>query len=182
MSLQRNLYFGNTEEIYRFCSEEIFYMQAVYGKEETTVFLINNKDSYILPNGLGFVSKVIDDALLKTSNTMCRIGRSTIINFKYLSIIIGTDTIRLVADVDGQPIEENIKLSVAACEKLAKTKGISKAKQKEYQHKHFEKGYSIKTLGGGPGVTGFMIKEYEPLERPESYYDIGDDEIMFLGV
>lgn len=51
MSINRNLRFGNTEEVFQFCPEEILYMQPVYGKEETTVFLVNN-DCYILPNNL----------------------------------------------------------------------------------------------------------------------------------
>lgn len=183
MSIQRNLHFGNTEEIYQFCPEEILYMQAVCGEEETKVFLIN-KDIYILPNGLGRVSKVIDDTLLKlkTTNTMCRIGRSNIINFNYLSDFIGTDTIRLVADVDGRLMEEKIKISVAACKILAKKQGVSKAEQKQYQHEHFEHGYNITTLGAGSPYTGFICREYEPRERSVDYYDIGDDEIMFLGV
>lgn len=56
MSINRNLRFGNTEEVFLFCPEEILYMQPVYGKEETTVFLVNN-DCYILPNSLKYVSK-----------------------------------------------------------------------------------------------------------------------------
>ena len=182
MGLKRILHFGNTEEIYRFCPEEILYMQAVNGMEETKVFLINHRDTYILPNGLGYVSKIIDDALLKTTNSMCRIGRSSIINLQYLSDIIGTDTVRLVAEVDGITTEENLRISVAACTKLAERRGVSKEAQKEYQRLHFEGGYIEKHIGGGGGYLGFIIKEYEPCARPERYYDINDDEIMFLGV
>ena len=159
-------------------------MQAVNGEEQTKIFLKNNNDCYILPNGLGYVAKVIDDTLLETDDkTMLKVGRSTIINSKCLSDIIGTNTIRLVADVDGQTIETDVPgLSAAACTKLAKTKGLSKAQQRDYQHRHFEPGYRITSSGGGSGYFGFLIKEYEPCERPESYYDIDDDEIMFLGV
>lgn len=34
MSINRNLRFGNTEEVFQFCPEEILYMQPVYGKGE----------------------------------------------------------------------------------------------------------------------------------------------------
>ena len=184
MSIKRNLRFGNTEEMFQFCPEEILYMQAVYGEEETTVFLVNN-DCYILPNGLGYVSKVIDDNLLKTrrtNNSVCRIGRSTIINLNYLDII-GTDTIRLMANINGVSAEGNLKIPVVACNELAKMRGLTKRQQKDYQIEHFKGGYVEKKFGGGPaGYTGFMITSYEPCERPESFYDIGDDEIMFLGV
>ena len=74
MSIKRNLRFGNTEEMFQFCPEEILYMQPVNGAEETTVFLVNG-DYYFLPNGLGYVSKVIDDTLLRsrgTGNSLCR--------------------------------------------------------------------------------------------------------------
>lgn len=183
MSINRNLRFGNTEEVFLFCPEEILYMQPVYGKEETTVFLVNN-DCYILPNSLKYVSKVIDDNLLKSrraNNSVCRIGRYAIINFDYLDII-GTDTIRLLANINGVSTEESLKIPVRQCNKLAKMRGLTKKQQKDYQIKHFKGGYVEKILGGGPGYTGFMIRTYEPCERPESYYDIDDDEIMFLGV
>ena len=183
MSIKRNLRFGNTEEMFQFCPEEILYMHAVYGEEETTVFLVNN-DCYILPNGLGYISKVIAETLLKSRRTncsVCRIGRSTIINLNYLSII-GTDTIRLVAEIDGIKTEENIKVSNRACEKIASAKGLTKRKQEEYQRMHFDGGYVSSSYGGGPGSIGFMVTTYEPCERPESYYDINEDEIMFLGV
>ena len=183
MNIKRDLRFGNTEELFQFCPEEILYMQAVSGEEETTVFLVN-RDYYFLPNGLGYVSSVIDNNLLRsrrTENSVCRIGRSTIINLDYLDII-GTDTIRLIANINGMSIEECLKMPVEKCNELAKIRGLTKKQQKDYQIKHFKGGYVEKILGGGPGYTGFMIKTYEPCERPESYYDIGDDEIMFLGV
>ncbi len=181
MNIIRNLHFGNTEEMFQFCPEEILFMQAVYGEEETTVFLVN-KDYYSLPNGLGYVSKVIDDTLLKSENkinSICRIGRSTIINLDYLNII-GTDTIKLIANIDGISTEESVRIPINACNELAKSRGLSKKQQKNYQIKHFQGGYVEEILGGG--YTSFIIRTYEPCERPESYYDIGDDEIMFLGV
>jgi len=184
MSIKRSLRFGNTEEIFQFCPEEILYMQAVYREEATRGFLVNT-DSYILPNGLGNVSKVIDDISLRTRITdisVCKIGRSTIINLNYLDII-GTDTIRLVANINGVSTEESLNIPVDKCNELAKIRGLTKKQQKDYQIKHFKGGYVEKKFGGGPaGYTGFMITSYEPCERPESYYDIGDDEIMFLGV
>jgi len=184
MSIKRSLRFGNTEEIFQFCPEEILYMQAVYREEATRVFLVNT-DSYILPNGLGYVSKVIDDTSLRTritDNSVCKIGRSTIINLEYLDII-GTDMIRLMANINGVSTEGSIKIPVVQCNELAKMRGLTKKQQKDYQIKHFKGGYVEKKFGGGPaGYTGFMITSYEPCERPESYYDIGDDEIMFLGV
>ena len=179
----RNLRFGNTEEIYQFCPEEILYMQTVPGREETNVFLVNN-DCYILPNGLGAVSKIIDSNLLRsrrTDNSVCRIGRSTIINLDYLDII-GTDTIRLMANINGNSTRENIRISAEACNKLAETRGFSRRQQRNYQIEHFANGYVEEILGGGSGYTGFMARTYEPCDRPESYYDISDDEIMFLGV
>ena len=125
-NLRRNLRFGNTEEVYRFCPEEILYMAAVTGKEETKVHLINN-ESYTLPNGLGYVKNVIRAALLETDNIMTEIGRSTVINSMYLSDI-GTNTIRLVADVDGQTIETDIcGLPAAVCKETAETKDIPPA-------------------------------------------------------
>lgn len=186
MNVKRLLRFGNTEEIYRFCPEEILYMQAVTGERETIVFMTNNKDYYCVPNGLGHVAQVIDETLrkrLRTSNTMVTCGRSTIINKKYLGDVIGTGCIRLVAEVDGVKNEVDVKLPVDKCEMLAKVKGLSKAEQKEYQRKHFPDGYVRKSFGGGGGrYTGFMIETYEACDRPESFYDIQDDEIMFLGV
>lgn len=201
-NLRRNLRFGNTEETYRFCPEEILYMTTVYGEEKTKVHLINN-DCYILPNGLGYVKNVIHASLLETDNTMTKIGRSTIFNATYLSDI-GTNTIRLVADVDGQTIETYIdNLPAAACKEIAETKGLSKAQKREYQRKkqakkrslskaqqrddlyrHFENGYNFEPFGGRTTLNclGFMVEEKEPRECPESDYDIDDDEIMFLGV
>ena len=184
MSIKRSLRFGNTEEIFQFCPEEILYMQAVYREEATRVFLVNT-DSYILPNGLGYVSKVIDDTSLRTritDNSVCKIGRSTIINLNYLDII-GTDTIRLMANINGVSTEESLNIPVVVCDKLAQMRGLSKRQQNNYQIDHYQGGYVEKTFGGGgQGYTGFMVRTYEPCERPESYYDIDDDEIMFLGV
>ena len=184
MSIKRNLRFGNTEEMFQFCPEEILYMQTVNGAEETTVFLVNG-DYYSLPNGLGYVSKVIDDTLLRsrgTGNSLCRIGRSTIINLDYLDII-EKGTIRLLANIDGISTKESLTISNAACDKLAQMRGLTKRQQKNYQIGHFQGGYVEKTFGGGgQGYTGFMVRTYEPCERPESYYDIDDNEIMFLGV
>jgi hypothetical protein len=183
MNIKRNLRFGNTEEMFQFCPEEILYMQAVSGEEETTVFLVN-RDYYFLPNGLGYVSKVIDDTLLRsgrTNNSVCRIGRSTIINLDYLNVI-ENNTICLVADINGLTTKGEVGVSSSACEKLEKLRALTKKQQKDYQIENFKVGYDEKTLGGGPGYTGFMVRTFEPRERPESYYDIGDDEIMFLGV
>lgn len=183
MNIKRNLRFGNTEEIFQFCPEEILYMQAVNGEEETTVFLVN-RDYYFLPNGLGYVSKVIDDTLLRsrrTNNSVCRIGRSTIINLDYLNNI-ENNTIYLIAEINGLTIKGEISVSSNACEKLGKMRALTKKQQKDYQIEHFKGGYDEKTFGGGPGYTGFMVRSYEPRERSENYYDIGDDEIMFLGV
>ena len=184
MGIKRNLRFGNTEEMFQFCPEEILYMQPVNGVEETTVFLVNG-DYYFLPNGLGYVSKVIDETLLRskgTGNSLCRIGRSTIINLDYLDII-EKGTIRLLANIDGISTKESLTISNAACDKLAQMRGLTKRQQKNYQIDHFQGGYVEKTFGGGgQGYTGFMVRTYEPCERPESYYDIDDNEIMFLGV
>ena len=97
--------------------------------------------------------------------------------------IIGTDTIRLVANINGVSTEESLNIPVVVCDKLAQMRGLTKRQQKTYQIDHFQGGYVEKTFGGGgQGYTGFMVRTYEPCERPESYYDIDDDEIMFLGV
>ena len=62
-------------------------------------------------------------------------------------------------------------------------RGLTKRQQKNYQIGHFQGGYVEKTFGGGgQGYTDFMVGIDEPCERPESYYDIDDNEIMFLGV
>lgn len=195
MSLRRILHFGNTEEQYRFCPDEILYIEAVKGEEKSTVFLLNSENVYSLPIGLGKVAKIIDDTLQGLPDSLCKIGRSNIINLKYLSDDIGKNTIRLVADVDGTSIEKELILYAKTCEELKKYRKSSKTIQEFYQRNHFEGGYVVKSPIGSQGdislevVTntgssnmGFMIKEYEPCERPESYYDIEDDQIMFLGV
>lgn len=196
MSLQRILHFGNTEEQYRFCPEEIMYIEAVKGEEKSTVFLLNSENVYSLPIGLGKVAKIIDDTLQGLPDSLCKVGRSVILNLKYISDIIGANTIRLVANVNGTLIEKDLILYAKACEELAKYLNSTKARQKAYQQQHFEGGYVARSLGGNRGdisldivrstssssTMGFMIMNYEPCERPESYYDIDEDQIMFLGV
>ena len=148
---------------------------------------------------MGSVVDYIKDALKPTDKVMMCIGRDTIFNRQYFCGVVDKGTIRLMAEVDGQQIETTIQASDSACKHLKKTRGMNKEQLRDYLENHSKNRRSMTILSEGHRFPDFRVNsrglthalqrgdnEYLGFTiRPdaqEDYYDINDDEIMFLGV
>lgn len=184
--MYRRLFLGNTEVGFRFCFEEIFYISTIPNTERCEVFLVNGQ-KYEVPNALKRISKAIDDGLHEdfykgTGLSFAPAGKAFIINMAYLNDDIGIDHVRFKADVGGTtPSILDVKLPREVCENLAMARKLDRRAQRAYQQEHYPDGFKIIHKGSGSG-TAFLSDEYVVIDRDESYYDIGEGEIMFLGV
>ncbi len=183
--MARRLLLGNTEVGFRFCFEEIFYICTIPNTERCEIILVNGQ-KYEVPNALNRISKAIDDELHEniyngTEHSFAPAGKAFIINMAYLNDI-GIDHVRFKADVgDTTPSILDVKLPRDVCENLAMARKLDRRAQRAYQQKHYPDGFKIIRKGSGFG-TAFLVDEYVVIERDESYYDIDEGEIMFLGV
>ncbi|MCR4918379.1 MAG: hypothetical protein K5928_00985 [Prevotella sp.] len=184
--MERKLLLGNTEVGFLFCPEEILYISTIPNMEKCEVFLVNGQ-KYEVPNSRKNICKKINDEYKKEINkfTACRlipVGKPFVLNLDYLSEDIGIDHVHLKANIGGEVLFElNLQVSEKVCKELAMARGLDKKAQRKYQQEHYPNGYKIIRRGGTYG-TAFIQVEYVAIDRDESYYDIGDDEIMFLGV
>jgi len=160
--MTRNIHLGNTEEQYRFCSEEILYIATGEKEGYITAVLLNN-NQYTIPSTLTRASKCIYD--LNSGGELLLAGKRYIINMKYLRSVTG-QSVRLMAPAGVGCSEATLHLSSRACATLA-----------NLNSRHSQ-------MPGGLGfLAGYMTDsgDYHRRDVPESSFDIDDDDIMFLG-
>lgn len=160
--MKRNIHLGNTEEQYRFCSEEILYIATGEKEGYITAVLLNN-NQYTIPSTLTRASKCIYD--LHSDGELLLAGKRYIINMKYLRSV-SSQSVRLMAPAGVGCSEATLHLSSKACATLASLD--SRRSQ----------------MPGGLGfLAGYMTDsgDYPPRNLEESFFNINDDDIMFLG-
>lgn len=201
--MKRIIRIGNTEEHYTFRPEEILYAETIKGEERTSVHLLN-QTIYTLPCGLSVFAKTIDDSMIRMhtmersywrdrsqaiDNSMrstlrtsiVRLGRSYLANYEYI-VKAQDGIVDLCAEVEDKTIEDRIIISRKACSILSDMIGKKIHQLERFQHDNHSNGYTEVYSGGSGGYTGFMSREYKPTKRDDTYYDIEDDDILFLGM
>lgn len=160
--MKRNIHLGNTEEQYRFCSEEILYIATGEKEGYITAVLLNN-NQYTIPSTLTRASKCIYD--LHSDGELLLAGKRYIINMKYLRSV-SSQSVCLKAPAGVGCSEATLHLSSKACAKLT--------------GREFE---MIRSLDSFGFLAGYMTDsgDYNPCNLKESFFDIDDDDIMFLG-
>lgn len=176
--MKRTIHIGNTEEHYQFCPEEILYVETVKGEEKIKVHLLNG-NSYDVPCLLKECAQKIDNSLMKSDQTMIRIGRFFVVNNEYVKSA-ENGNVTLSADIEGTD-STKIKISPKACAKLQDLIGKDDRSLLDFQHENHSDGYN-KQISGDGRYTSFMIVRYVPKERDDAYYDIDDDDILILGI
>lgn len=174
--MKRTIHIGNTEEHYHFCPEEILYAETVKGEEKTKVHLLNG-NSYDVPCLLNEWARTTDHSLMKSDQTMIRIGRFYVVNNEYVKSA-ENGIVTLSADIEDST---DINISPKACAKLQYLIGKDDSSLLDFQHENHSDGYN-KQISGGGRYSSFMIVRYVPKERDDAYYDIDDDDILILGI
>jgi hypothetical protein len=201
--MKRCVHLGNTEELYRFCPDEILWVESDSenkGMERTKVTLVNN-NVYVIPQNLTGVCKCLGDATCDTSwkGTFLQSGRYYAVNLKYLNKVNDRSVELVYIKKNGDEEKKTLSLSKKACNELKVAGSLSAQELQDRQKDRHPEGYTktcsssdhFKSEGddkfrfGGNLLIGYQIKMddvYVPCERPESFYEIDDDDFLYLGI